>query len=415
MTAAAPWAEPFFTFGVTGTNGKTSTCRLLSSILREDSRSVLEITTLGVRHDGRILARGKGFTDFLATLEAVAREGCRHAVVEATSHGLSRGYARAWRFDLGVFTNLSPDHLNRHKTWEHYLASKAQLFIHLGPGCHAIFNAGDPHSVFLDRATPSDVVRRWFWAPHRGECLHPSELAASSIELSPLGTTIELEPSMLADALGGRLETQLIGEVFAENTLAAALAALASGIPASSVRSGIAACPPVPGRFEVVDHGPGKPIVAVDYAHSTDALVHTCRTARRLAADEGRLIVVFGAGGGATPEKRRPMGKVVGEAADLAFVTNDNPRDEDPVAIAQMLVDGLREGDRAKWHTELDRRTAIEAAIDGAGAGDVVVIAGKGHEEGQTIGGTVVAFSDSEVAAACCARRRVSVAEASKC
>ncbi|MEZ4380572.1 MAG: UDP-N-acetylmuramyl-tripeptide synthetase [Nannocystaceae bacterium] len=399
VAAAAPWAEPMFTCGVTGTNGKTSTCRLLTAILREDARSVLEITTLGVRLDDRALPRGKRFADFIRTLEAAAADGCRDAVLEATSHGLAQGYARSWRFDLGVFTNLSPDHLSRHGSWEHYLAAKAQLFIHLGPGRSAILNAGDPHSLFIDQATAMDVRRRWYWAPHRGPRVHDSELSAAAIELSPEGTTITLERSPTACALGGRLVTRLVGEVFAENALAAALAGLAAGVDAATVAAGIAACEPVPGRFEVVVHGPARPTVVVDYAHTADALVHTCRSARRLAG-ERRVLVVFGAGGGATPEKRRPMGAAVGAAADLAVVTSDNPRDEDPAAIARALVDGLRDGGRATWHTELDRRAAIHAALAEAAPGDVVLIAGKGHEDGQEVAGRVLPFSDREVATA---------------
>jgi len=394
VAPAAPWAAPLFTFGVTGTNGKTSTCRLLAAALRQVSRPVIEVTTLGVRLDEERLPRGKRFADFLAALKTAADRGSRYAVLEATSHGLAQGYARSWRFDLGVFTNLSPDHLSTHGTWEHYLAAKAQLFMHLGPGCTAVFNAGDPHSLFIDQATPQDVHRRWFYAPSRGEALHASDLTAASISLTPEGTTITLEPSPTADALGGELRTRLIGEVFAENALAAALAALAAGIPPASVSAGIALCPPVPGRFEVVHHGPGEPTIAVDYAHTADALIHTCRSARLLTATRGRVLIVFGAGGGATPSKRLPMGVAVGRAADLAFITNDNPRDEDPKAIARTLAAGVREGGQSRGVIELDRRRAITTAIAEANPGDVVVIAGKGHEEGQTIAGQTLPFSD---------------------
>jgi len=403
VAPAAPWAAPLFTFGVTGTNGKTSTCRLLASALRhaQSLGPVIEITTLGVRLDDEPLPRGKRFADFLDAMRRAADRGARYAVLEATSHGLARGYARSWRFDLGVFTNLSPDHLSTHGSFEHYLAAKAQLFTHLGPGCSAVLNAADAHALFLDQAMPADIQRRWFYAPSRGEELRASDLAAASITLTASGTQITLTPSPYAAALGGVLQTQLIGEVFAENALAAALAALCAGLPGPAVAAGIAACAPVPGRFEVIDHGPGRPLVAVDYAHTADALTHTCRSARLLAGPRGRVIVVFGAGGGATPSKRGPMGEAVGRAADLALITDDNARDEDPAQIARALAQGVQQGARAHYIIEHDRRSAIAAAIAQASASDVVIIAGKGHEQGQTIAGRKLPFCDRETARSC--------------
>ncbi len=403
VAPAAPWAAPFFTFGVTGTNGKTSTCRLLASALQHapSPGPVIEITTLGVRLGDEILPRGKRFADFLEVMHRAADRGARYAVLEATSHGLARGYARAWRFDLGVFTNLSADHLSTHGSFEHYLAAKAQLFTHLGPGCSAILNAADAHALFLDQAMPADVRRHWFYSPSRGPELRTSDLAAAKITLTPSGTRITLDPSAHATALGGVLETQLIGEVFAENALAAALAALCAGFSGASIAAGIAACAPVPGRFEVIDHGSDRAIVAIDYAHTADALTHTCRSARLLAGPRGRLIVVFGAGGGATPSKRVPMGEAVGRAADLALITDDNARDEDPAQIAHALAQGVQLGARARCLIDHDRSSAIATAIAMATAGDVVIIAGKGHEEGQTIAGRKLPFSDRETARSC--------------
>ncbi len=403
VPAAAPWAAPLFTVGVTGTNGKTSTTWMIAAAFRAAARSTLRISTLGVALDDEVLPRGKKFADFLGVLERAAGLGCRHAVIEATSLALAQGYARAWRFDLGVFTNLSPDHFSTHGSWEHYLAAKAQLFIHLAPGRTAVLNAADPHALYLDQAIPADVERRWFASPGRGEPLHAAELAAASIEVSAAGTRVQLQASAAATALGGVLTTRMIGEVFAENALAAALAGLAAGLEPDAVARGIAACPVVPGRFEVLAHGDERPTIAIDYAHSPDALVHTCNTARRLAGGAGRVIVVFGAGGDATPSKRGPMGEAVASRADLAVVTSDNPRNEDPAAIAAAIVEGLR-GGAASWTIELDRGAAIERAIASARAGDVVVIAGKGHEQGQVIRGRSLPFSDAEVVRRCLER-----------
>jgi UDP-N-acetylmuramoyl-L-alanyl-D-glutamate--2,6-diaminopimelate ligase len=383
-----------FTFGITGTNGKTSTTRLLAAALRAAGHSTFELGTLGVWLDDEPIRRGKNFSDFLASLQWVASRGCQHAVLELTSLALAQGYARAWRCDLGVFTNLSPDHFQTHGSWEHYLAAKAQLFVHLGPGRTAVLNAGDRHALFLDQAIPADVERRWFHAPGRGERLHEADLAIAEVEVSTAGTRMRLEPSPAAEALGGELHVSMIGEVFGENTLAAALAALSYGLPGEVIVRAFANCPILPGRFELVSR---EPIVAIDYAHSPDALLHTCSTARRLAGEHA-VIVVFGAGGNSTPEKREPMGEVVGTHADLAIVTSDNPRDEDPRAIAAMLLRGLERGARARVLVELDREQAIALALDQARPGDVIVIAGKGHEEGQVVRGRTWPFSDLEVA-----------------
>lgn len=388
-----PWAADMFTVGVTGTNGKTSTTHMLASAFATAGHSTLRIGTVGVELDGQALPRGKRFTDFLATMQLAADRGCRHAVIEATSRGLAQGYARAWRFDLGVFTNLSPDHLTTHGSWEHYLAAKAQLFVHLGPGRTAVLNAADVHAAFLDQAMAPDVVRRYFYAPGRGPKQHEAELEAAHIEVTSAGTRVVLRASPFAEQLGGELRTRMVGQVFGENALAAALAGLAAGLPGEAVVRGIAACPVVPGRFEILVHGERRPIVAVDYAHSPDALLHTCATARALAGAHGRVIVVFGAGGDASPDKRTPMGEVVGAAADLAIVTSDNPRNEDPRAIAEMLIAGLHR-QQVQIELELDRARAIARALELATPDDVVVIAGKGHETGQVVQGRSSPFSD---------------------
>ncbi|MEZ4450637.1 MAG: Mur ligase family protein [Nannocystaceae bacterium] len=313
--------------------------------------------------------------------------------MELTSQALARGHARRWRFDLGVFTNLSPDHLKTHGTYEHYLASKAQLFIHLGPGRPAILNASDPCALLLDQVIPGDVPRVWYAAPWRGPALRPPDLAARAIEVDASGTAIALEPGALAEALGGALEIAMIGEVFAEDALAAAAASIAAGVPGGAARRALAGFPGLAGRFEVVARAP---LVIVDYAHAADALARVCRSARELARG-GRVILVFGAGGETGHDKRGPMGEAVGAGADLAIVTSDNPRGEDPAAIAAALREGCVRGGRAEVEVELDRRRAIARALDRAGPRDVVVVAGKGHETGQTIAGVTTPFSDQAV------------------
>lgn len=388
-----PWADPFFTAGVTGTNGKTSTTLLLGAALRETGRSVLVESTLGYTLDDRVLDVPRTLEGYLRAFEQAARAGCRDAAIEVTSQALAQGYAKRWRFDLGVFTNLSRDHLSQHGSWEHYLASKAQLFVHLAPGRTAVLNAADESALLVDRVTPEDVKRLWYAVPSRGPQLRDADLVAREVRVSADGTHVVLEPSPLAEALGGSLKTRLIGQVFAENALAAAAGALGAGVDGPRVARGIAACPGVPGRFELVAREPV--LVAVDYAHTPDALARTCDAARALAG-KARVIVVFGAGGGADPEKREPMGRAVGERADVAIVTNDNPRREEPKQIAKALVRGAQRGGRAYVATELDRRAAIRQALERSRPGDVVVIAGKGHELGQTLGDETLPFSDLE-------------------
>ena len=385
------WANDFFTIGVTGTNGKSSTTHLIAAILRAAGRRAVTESTLGYFFDGEPLAVPRTARGYVAALRHAAREGARHAAIEVTSASLARGFARSWRFDLGVFTNLTRDHVEAHGSWEHYLASKAQLFLHLGPGRTAVLNACDAAAQLIERVTPPDVVRRYYAVGSRGEQLVPADLLAARVDVSAQGTRIELAPSPAAESLGGALTTRFVGAVFAENALAAALAGLATGVAADDVQRGLAECPVVPGRFEILGR---EPVVAVDYAHTPDALVRTCDTARSLA--RGRVIVVFGAGGGRDVEKRELMGRVVGERADYAFITTDNPRHEDPAQIAQAVAGGCRRGGRAFPRIELDRRTAIRQAIESAAPGDVVVVAGRGHELTQKIGDTEHPFSDVE-------------------
>ena len=394
------WADRFFTVGVTGTNGKTSTVHLVAHAIAAAGEPWLLLGTTGYYLDGEALDVPHTDKGFIESFRRAHERGVTRASVEVTSKALAEGYAKRWRFDCGVFTNLTPDHLSTHGSYEHYLASKAQLFLHLGPGRTAVLNAADPHALFIDRATPADVKRFWYASPTRGEFLVPPDLAAASIDVAAEGTRVQLQPSPVAEQLGGELRVRMVGSVFAENAMAAAGAALAAGLPADAIVRGLAACPSVPGRFEVFAL---DPVLVVDYAHTPDALERTCIAGRGLC--RGRLFVVFGAGGGSTPSKRGPMGQAVGSLADVAIVTNDNPRREDPSTIAAAVVAGVQAGGRAEVVVELDREAAIMRAVQEAKVGDVVIVAGKGHETGQVVGDQVLPFSDRELVAALAAGR----------
>jgi UDP-N-acetylmuramoyl-L-alanyl-D-glutamate--2,6-diaminopimelate ligase len=352
----------------------------------------LSETTVGYRLDDEVLDVPRSLAGFYRALELAARRGVRHAAIEVTSEALARGYAKKWRFDVGVFTNLTRDHLDAHGSWEHYLASKAQLFAHLPPDGAAVLNGCDPASLLLERVTPPEVKRIYYGVASRGDRHSPLELAARRVRLTALGTEIDLDSSRLADQLGPTIAIKLVGEVFAENALAAACASFAVGIPGADIARGLAACPVVPGRFEILHR---SPIVAVDFAHTPDALARACATARSLAGAK-RVIVVFGAGGERDQGKRRLMGKAVAARADEAIITTDNPRREDPRAIARAVREGAANG-RASVRVVSDRRDAIGLALSLAKPGDVVLVAGKGHERGQIIGTDVIPFSDVEV------------------
>jgi UDP-N-acetylmuramoyl-L-alanyl-D-glutamate--2,6-diaminopimelate ligase len=390
--APLPWAEKMFTVGVTGTNGKTSTTHLVGAMMRAAGHGVLTESTVGYYLNEEKLEVVRSSRGYVGAMKRALDAGALYSASEVTSAALGRGFARIWRYDLGVFTNLTRDHVSEHGSWEHYLASKAQLFVHLGPGTTAVLNAADPAALLIDQVTPADVKRRFFAVPSRGKRLRAADLAAARVEVSADGTRVLLEPSETAEQLGGVLETKFIGEVFAENLLAAALAGLAVPLPANAVCRGARDVRLVPGRFELVSR---EPLVAVDFAHTPDALARTADTARAIAG-RGRVFIVFGAGGGKDEPKREPMGRAAGERADYVIITSDNPRHDDPTQIAAALAKGARRGGRAHVRIELDRAQAIRVALEQAKPGDVVVITGKGHETGQTIGDVTLPFSDTE-------------------
>jgi UDP-N-acetylmuramoyl-L-alanyl-D-glutamate--2,6-diaminopimelate ligase len=368
--AAAFWGHPsrdLDVVGVTGTAGKTTTTHLAAAVLSAAGRPCGVVGTLsGARTTPEA-------PELQALLADHRRRGDAAVAMEVSSHGLDQHRVDAVRFAVAVFTNLSSEHLDYHGTMEDYFAAKSRLFT----------------SEFTDRAVvcvDDGWGRRLLDAlARRGELeLHPYGLAdAADVELAPGGARFRWRGQDVALRLTGRFNVA--------NALGAATAALAVGLDPATIARGLAAAPPVPGRFEPVEAG--QPFtVLVDYSHKPDALEQALRSARELVAAGGRLAVVFGAGGDRDAAKRPLMGEVAARLADRVVITSDNPRSEDPLAIIAAIEAGVPPGSSVA--IEPDRRRAIEAAVAAAGAGDVVLIAGKGHETTQTAGDRTVPFDD---------------------
>lgn len=381
-----PWHAQLTSVGVTGTNGKTTTTRYLAALLGWFGAPVPSATTLGFCIGTTPLDLEPGYPGFIETFRRGHAMGARHAVLELTSEALARGFIAAWPCQLGVFTQLTRDHLDSHGSAEHYLASKAQLFVQLPPGGHAVLNAADPASLLLSEITPPSVERLWYASETRGRLACPAQLEAQAVRVGWDGTRARLLYRQGARRLEGELRLRALGAVYVENALAALAGALALGVPWEAALELLAEAAPVAGRAQLVCQSPH---VVVDFAHTPDALARCVGSLRALCA--GRLIVVFGAGG----ERDRPKRPLMGAAASRAdhiILTSDNPRSEAPAAIASEIRDGIEPGPQVE--VVLDRAAAIARAVTLAAPEDVVLIAGKGHELTQALGGRVQPFSD---------------------
>ena len=384
-----PWAARLPTIGVTGTNGKTTTTAWIAAALRAGTGApVVRATTVGVFVDDEPLDVPATYDGFLAAMRAGLDRGAKSAAIELTSEALALGFATAWPLALGVFTNLTHDHLDAHRTPEHYLASKAQLFVHLPAGATAILNGRDEASALIAEVLPKGVRALHFGAPDRGEPIAPIDLDVTRADVTWSGTRLALRSSPSIGPVPASLTVRAIGDVYAENAAAALAAAISFGVPADVASAAIERAAPPPGRFEVVGE---RPYFVVDYAHSPDSLERTARAARRLCA--GRLTIVLGAGGDRDRDKRGPMGAAA-RIADRVIVTNDNPRTEDPSSIARAIREGL--GDHPDAVTILDRGLAIAEAARGAAEDDVILVAGRGHETHQLFADGPRPFSDVE-------------------
>jgi UDP-N-acetylmuramoyl-L-alanyl-D-glutamate--2,6-diaminopimelate ligase len=391
--------------GITGTNGKTTTSYLLASIFAAAGITCGRIGTVGYHNGTREIAATRT-TPEAPELQRMLREmrdaGCGACVMEVSSHALALRRADYLHFSAVVFTNLTRDHLDFHRDMEDYFLAKRRLFELLPPGGIGVANLDDRRGAEFAAAVSRPVT----YAIDAAADVKPGRLTFS---LDGLSFDVRTPRGTLS------LRSPLVGRPNAYNVLAAAAAAMALDLPFNAIEQGIASLALVPGRFQLVS-GPEDDVrVVVDYAHTDDALRNLLETARPLAT--GRVITVFGAGGDRDRTKRPLMGAVAARLSDLVVVTSDNPRSESPEQIIEeikrgivMPADRAPKGQAAPKSTPclaiVDRKAAIERAIVDARPGDLVLIAGKGHEKYQEIGGRVLPFDDVEVAKSALGRRR---------
>lgn len=378
--------------GITGTNGKTTTSHLIDRILQSQQKRTGIIGTIHTRIGDQYLELKNTTPDVLELQHSFRKMrdlDTEYAVMEVSSHALDMGRVRGCDFSIAVFTNLTQDHLDYHQTMEQYQYAKSLLFAQLGNiyrqggGKTAILNADDPVSEQFARVTAAQVIT---YGIDR-----PADVRATDIKLSHQGT------SFTAHTFQGSMpfSLKLMGKFNVYNALAAIAATLVTGIPLAEIKRALEQVEGVSGRLEPVDEGQSFTVL-VDYSHTPDSLENALQTVKEFA--RGRVFCVVGCGGDRDRGKRPLMAKIATKYADLSVLTSDNPRSEDPGAIIADMISGLEAVRPGSLVTRVDRREAIHYAIGQATAGDVVLIAGKGHETYQTIKGVDYPFDDREVA-----------------
>jgi UDP-N-acetylmuramoyl-L-alanyl-D-glutamate--2,6-diaminopimelate ligase len=396
--------------GVTGTNGKTTLTYLIESVCAAAGIKPGVVGTINYRHSGRQVPSHQTTPESIDTqalLAEMAAAGVASVAIEVSSHALAQQRVRGLDFDVGVFTNLSRDHLDYHKDMEDYFSAKASLFTDYLPASSkarkaAVICADDPRGGELLQKLRSSTLDLWSYGQAKEHDVHPL-----AVERDVRGLRGEIQ----ARGEKIRLASSLIGTANLQNILGAVAVGRALAIDSRTIAEGIQRLPMVPGRLEKVANDRGVTIL-VDYAHSPDALEKVLGAVRPLTG--GRLIAVFGCGGDRDRGKRPLMGEIAGRLSDLTVLTSDNPRSEDPMAIVAEVEAGVKKtgaielggtnagaptgAKTAAYHVEVDRRKAIRFAIDAASSGDLVLIAGKGHEDYQILGPDKIHFDDREVA-----------------
>jgi UDP-N-acetylmuramoyl-L-alanyl-D-glutamate--2,6-diaminopimelate ligase len=398
-------SEALVLVGITGTNGKTTTAHLLQSVFEAAGIRCGRIGTVGHTVGKREIAAARTTPeapDLQRMLREMVAEGCGACAMEVSSHALVLRRADFLHFAGAVFTNLTRDHLDFHRDMEDYFQAKRRLFELLPAGAFGIANLDDPRGAAFAAAAGQSIT----YAIDAPADVRPGPL---SLSLDGLAFEARTPRGPL------QIRSPLVGRPNVYNILAAVATAVSLDLPTAAIEAGVSTLSHVPGRFEVVSEPRDDVRVVIDYAHTDDALRNLLETARPLA--QGRLITVFGCGGDRDRTKRPLMGAVAGRLSDLVIITSDNPRSEPPERIIEEVTRGLavppdRPGRGATprkatpYLAVVDRRAAIEKAIHDAQAGDLVLVAGKGHEKYQVIGERVLPFDDVEVAKSALARRR---------
>ena len=399
LQAAVPFfydypASKMRMIGVTGTNGKTTTTHIIAHLLRSQGYTVGVIGTVHILIDDQsypIHNTTPDVADLQQILQQMVDAGVTHCIMEVSSHALALGRTAGVEYDTAVFTNLTQDHLDFHKTFDNYLAAKAKLFKQVSAsyqvkeGKGAVINMDDAYGQSIVDVTTSPMITY-------------STEGKGSMNASDLTVTAKSSQFTLNyDGKSYPISTKIAGMFNVYNTLAAVGATLYEGLSMEEIVKGLATFTAVPGRFELIEEGQDFAVV-VDYAHTPDGLENILQTAKRIV--ENRILVVFGCGGDRDATKRPIMGRIAAQFGDRVFVTSDNPRTEDPVQIVKDVEVGVREGlhDDVTYEVIVDRREAIHKAIAEATTGDVVIIAGKGHEDYQILKNETIHFDDREVA-----------------
>lgn len=402
--ALARWAVhahprmPAVMLGVTGTSGKTSVAWFGRQLASAAGKKAASVGTLGVMRHDNDWDEYTGYTSPSALklhpiLDRLAGEGVTHCLMEVSSHALDLHRAEGVRFKAAGITNVTQDHLDYHHTWEDYFAAKLRLFSELLPdGGVAVVNARRLELL------PLMAVVKQRGIPLLTVGTGNAELVVEVLDATPQGLDVALK----FDAVPVPLRLPLVGSFQAENLAVALGLLVGGGLPWKEVAAAAARVTAVPGRMEIIGTGHKeqgtRPGVVVDYAHKPDALQRALEALRPSVKGNGKLRVVFGCGGNRDATKRPIMGRIAAELADVVYVTDDNPRKEDAAKIRAEVLAGTRHEDRGTRVVEIgDRRAAIEAAIGEAGPEDVVLVAGKGHEDGQIVGDEVLPFDDRDV------------------
>jgi UDP-N-acetylmuramoyl-L-alanyl-D-glutamate--2,6-diaminopimelate ligase len=390
-------SEGLWMIGVTGTNGKTSCAHWVAHALDACGRRAGILGTLGNGVVGG-LAPASHTTPDAPTVHELLQQfktaGAKVVAMEVSSHGLDQGRVGGIKFDVALFTNLTRDHLDYHQTMAAYGQAKAKLFT--WPGLRtAVVNADDPFGQSLidsARARGARLLSYGFAA---------ADVAATEIRVTANGVALTVSTPWGK----AKFASPMVGTFNAQNLLGVLGVMLASDVPIDVATAALSRLQPPAGRMQRLG-GADRPLVIVDYAHTPDALEKVLTALRPAVATPGELICVFGCGGDRDAGKRPEMGHIAARFADRIVVTSDNPRSEDPSAIANAVARGVRDEGNRRWTIELDRGDAIRGAIGAAKAGDVVLIAGKGHETEQIVGTETRRFSDVEVARDALAARR---------